>query len=121
MVTENGMVMMTLGEYHSLNVTKNKVEEIEKSNEMLRKAMIHLTGKGNTTDIKVSRSDFIKMHEMAVNEMFENNSEENDVYGYNITIHWHGMYCSCSDGATPSKYISSAIVNCDEELDLEEE
>ena len=44
MVTENGMVMMTLGEYHSLNVTKNKVEEIEKSNEMLRKAMIHLTG-----------------------------------------------------------------------------
>ena len=85
MVTENGMVMMTLGEYHSLNATKNKVEEIEKSNEMLRKAMIHLTGKGNTTDIKVSRSDFIKMHEMAVNEMFENNSEENDVYGYNIT------------------------------------
>ena len=34
MVTENGMVMMTLGEYHSLNATKNKVEEIEKSNEM---------------------------------------------------------------------------------------
>jgi len=120
MVTENGMVMMTLGEYHSLNATKNKVEEIEKSNEMLRKAMIHLTGKGNTTDIKVSRSDFIKMHEMAVNEMFENNSEENDVYGYNITIHWHGMYCSCSDGATPSNYIIPAIVNCDEELDWEE-
>lgn len=46
MVTENGMIMMTLGEYHSLNVTKNKVEEIEKSNEMLRKAMIHLTGRG---------------------------------------------------------------------------
>ena len=114
MVTENGMVMMTLGEYHSLNVTKNKVEEIEKSNEMLRKAMIHLTGKGNTTDIKVSRSDFIKMHEMAVNEMFENNSEDN------ITIHWHGMYCSCSDGATPSNYIIPAIVNCDEELDWEE-
>ena len=33
MVTENGMVMMTLGEYHSLNATKNKVKEIEKSNE----------------------------------------------------------------------------------------
>ena len=28
MVTENGMVMMTLGEYHSLNATKNKVKEI---------------------------------------------------------------------------------------------
>ena len=52
MVTENGMVMMTLSEYQSLNATKNKIEELEKSNEMLRKAMLQLTGKGNTTDIK---------------------------------------------------------------------
>lgn len=87
MVTENGMVMMTLSEYNSLNATKDKVKEIEKSNEMLRKAMIQLTGKGNTTDIKVSRLDFVKMHDMAVNEMFETNSEENDVYGHNITVH----------------------------------
>ena len=76
MVTENGMVMMTLSEYQSLNATKNKIEELEKSNEMLRKAMLQLTGKGNTTDIKVSRSDFVKMHDMAVNEMFETNSED---------------------------------------------
>lgn len=46
MVAENGMVMITLGEYQRLNVTKNKVKELEKSNEMLRKAMIQLTGKG---------------------------------------------------------------------------
>ena len=90
MVTENGMVMITLGEYQSLNVTKNKVKEIEKSNEMLRKAMIQLTGKGNTIDIKVSRSDFVKMYNMAVNEMFETNSEENDVYGISQYI---GMEC----------------------------
>ena len=74
----------------------------------------------HTTDIKVSRSDFVKMHDMAVNEMFETNSEENDVYGHNITVHWHGMYCSCSDGATPSNYIIPAIVDCDNELDWEE-
>lgn len=121
MVTENGMIMMTAEEYHALNMTKNKVKELETSNEMLRKAMLQLTGKGNTTDIKVSRSDFVKMHDMAVNEMFETNSEENDVYGHNITVHWHGMYCSCSDGATPSNYIIPAIANCDEELDWEEE
>ena len=29
MVTENGMVMMTLNEYQSLNATKNKIEELE--------------------------------------------------------------------------------------------
>jgi hypothetical protein len=123
MVTENGMVMMSLGEYDSLNVTKNKVKELEKSNEMLRKAMIQLTGKENTIDIKVSRSDFVKMYDMAVNEMFETNSEdgENDIYGHNITVHWHGMYCNCSDGATPSNYIIPAIADCDNELDLEEE
>ena len=120
MVTENGMVMMTLNEYQSLNATKNKIEELEKSNEMLRNAMIQLTGEGNTTDIKVSRSDFVKMYDMAVNEMFETNNEENDVYGHNITVHWHGMYCSCSDEATPSNYIIPAIVDCDNELDWEE-
>lgn len=42
MVTENGMVMMTVEEYSLLNMTKSKVEELEKSNEMLRKAMIQL-------------------------------------------------------------------------------
>lgn len=120
MVTENGMVMMTLKEYNNLNVIKNKLKESEVSNAMLRKAMLQLTDEGNTTDIKVSRSDFIKMHEMAVNEMFETNSEENDIYGHNITVHWHGMYCSCSDGATPSNHIIPAIVECDNELDMEE-
>ena len=61
------------------------------------------------------------MYDMAVNEMFETNSEENDVYGHNITVHWHGMYCSCSDGATPSNYIIPAIVDCDNELDWKDE
>ena len=34
---------------------------------------------------------------------------------------WHGMYCSCSDGATPSNYIIPAIVDCDNELDWKDE
>lgn len=120
MVAENEMVMMTLGEYSEMVTVKNKLKELLISNEMLRKAMLQLTNKGNKTDIRVSRSDFVKMHEMAVKEMFEGNSEKNNVYNYEVTVHWHGMYCNCSDGTTPSNYIIPAIIDCDNELDGEE-
>lgn len=72
-------------------------------------------------DIVLREKPFVNgLSKNDVNEMFETNSEENDIYGHNITVHWHGMYCSCSDGAIPSNYIIPAIVDCDSELDWEE-
>lgn len=98
---------------------KQKIKELEVSNEMLRKAILQLTSKITNSDVRVSRKDFVKIHTMTVEDMFDkvdNNEEDNEIYGYPVTVHWHGIYCDCSDGATPSNLIIPAIEDCDDEL-----
>ena len=73
MVTENGMVMMSYAEYKGMKAAEDKLAELLISNEMLRKAMLQLTNKGNKTDIRVSRSDFVKMYDMTTSEIFKTN------------------------------------------------
>jgi hypothetical protein len=117
MVKENEMIMMTEKEYEEIKGNDSKVKELEVANEMLRKALFKLTSKMETSDVRVSRKDFLKMYNEALDYMFNHDDEENDIYGYEVTVHWHGMYCSCSDGATPSNCLIPAIEGCDEELD----
>lgn len=96
-----------------LVAARNKIKELEVANKLLRNAILQLTkNKRETEDVRVSRKDFLKLHVA---------SEDDDVYGYPITVHWHGIYCDCSDGATPSNHIIPGILSCDEELDGEEE
>ena len=90
MVKENGMVMMTELEYDQL--TKR--------------------------DKKLTRKEFVRAFNAAIDYMFATDDTDN-IYGKDITIHWNGYYCNCSDGATPSNYIIPAILECDEELDDE--
>ena len=105
-----------------LETAKKKIKELEVANKMLRNAILQLTkNKRETVDVRVSRKDFLKLHEVAVDELFEFQHEDNDIYGYPVTVHWHGIYCDCSDGATPSNHIIPGILSCDEELDEEEE
>lgn len=123
MVEENGMVMMKADEYRDLMIDYGKLEELKVSNEMLRKALLQITRDKNYVpkEVRVSRKDFIKMHEMALDMMFENETEtETDIYNHNVTVHWHGIYCDCGDGATPSNHIIPSIAGCDEEWDGEE-
>ena len=71
-------------------------------------------------DVRVSRVDFLKIYDNALNEMFDApEDEDNDIYGYDITVHWHGIYCNCGDGAIPCNHIIPAIMNCNEEDDEE--
>lgn len=88
MVKENGMVMMTEFEYDQL-IKKDK---------------------------KLTRKEFITAFNSSIDYMFATNDTSN-IYGKEVTVHWNGYYCSCSDGATPSNYIIPAIQDCDEELD----
>lgn len=105
-----------------LEEAKAKVRELEIANEMLRKAVLQLSSKTKNSDVRVSRKDFVKIHSEAVDYMFDNpEADDNDVYGYEFTVHWHGIYCDCSDGATPSNYLIPGILDCDDELDGEEE
>ena len=118
MVKENGMIMISENEMNEIfSIKHNQIEELEIANKMLRKAMLQLTSKENISDVRVSRQDFIKMYNSAIEFMFNNmETEDNDIYGHNVTVHWHGMYCDCSDGATPSNFIIPAIKDCDNEI-----
>lgn len=122
MVKENGMVMITEKEYKkSIKSNDCRIKELEIANEMLRKALFKLTSKMEISDVRVSRQDFLKIYNDALDFMFNHPElEENDIYGYEITVHWHGMYCSCSDGATPSNHLIPAIDDCDKELCMED-
>lgn len=105
-----------------LVAARNQIKELEVANKMLRNAILQLTkNKRETVDVRVSRKDFLKLYETAIYELHEFQYEDNDVYGYPVTVHWHGIYCDCSDGATPSNHIIPGILSCEEELDGEEE
>ena len=119
MVRENGMVMMSESEY--LAITQGKAwetKELEKRCDMLQDAVLKLTAQHGTKqgDIRVAKLDFLQMYDKALEDMFDHpENEKNDIYGHSITIHWHGVYCDCSDGATPSNYIIPALKELCEE------
>ena len=127
MVKQDGMIMMTEKEYEKeyKNITENYIREIyklETRNEILRKAVMELMKKDSVknNDVKVSKVDFLKIYDTALNDMFDTPlDEDNDIYGYDFTIHWHGIYCNCGDGATPSNHIIPAIECCNDEDDDE--
>ena len=72
------------------------------------------------TDRKVSMTEFLKIYNKALGEMFENNDnddyEDNKIYGHDVTIHWNGIYCNVGDGATAYNHIISNIESVLEEL-----
>lgn len=123
MVKENGMVMMTAAELERMERKHTAtIEEYEKRVDLMQSAIKELMKEGTpTTDTRVARVDFVAIYNKALNEMFDNfekdNSDEtpNDIYGYDITVHWHGIYCNCGDGATPSNIIIPAIEEVDNE------
>lgn len=100
---------------------------LENDNKELRKALLKATSRTQTNDIYISRKQFVEMHDVEAFELLDKESEkhdskltpddyENPIYGYDVTVHWHGMYCNCGDGAVPSNYIFPAIIKCNEEL-----
>lgn len=118
MVKENGMVMLPWAEYQQININyEREIEGLEKRLEMLQKAVLKLSAKhGDQTDVRVSKLDFLRMYNIALDDMWDRPSDDvNDIYGYDVTIHWHGVYCDCSDGATPSNYIIPALESLCEE------
>lgn len=122
MYKDNGMVVMTETEYNGMTREKSyEIKELEKRCEMLQNAVMILTrGQGTkTTAVRVSKLDFIQMYDKAVDDMFDRPADDkNDIYGYDVTIQWHGVYCNCADGATPSNYILSALKDlCEEDPD----
>lgn len=128
MVKENGMIMMTEKEYERILKEKERdIAECLKRIELMQSAIKDLLKEhGPHTDTRVSKLDFITIYNKALNEFFdimENNTGDetpdeidNKIYGHDFTVHWHGIYCNCGDGAAPSNYIIPAIEGiCDED------
>lgn len=98
-------------EHHKKQLDELKAE-YKKRLELMQKALMELTQKTDTThhDVRISKADFVAMHTQAVCDM--DGLEDNDIYGYDITVHWHGFYCNCGDGAAPANYIIPGIEDC---------
>ena len=81
----------------------------EKRVELLQDALFALTKgvKEPLKDVRVSKIDFVGMHNKAVCDM--NGLEDNDIYGYDVTVHWHGFYCNCGDGAVAASNIIPGV------------
>lgn len=119
MVKENGMVMLTEKE---LKEMERKLLQCEKRIVILQSALLQATKGGTTIEsVKVTKTDFLEIYQKALNDMFNKEEKENfdpyntDIYGYDFTVHWHGIYCNCSDGAMPSNHIIPAIEGLNEE------
>lgn len=91
-------------------------KEYERRLELMQKALMELTKGVDTVPngTRVSKADFVAMHSAAVRDM-DDNFENNDIYGYDFTVHWHGFHCNCGDGATPANYIVPGVEGCLEE------
>ena len=119
MVRENGMVMLTERE---LKEMERKLLQCEKRIVILQSALLQATKGGTTVEgVKVTKTDFLEIYQKALNDMFNKEEKENfdpystDIYGYDFTVHWHGIYCNCSDGAMPSNHIIPAIEGLNDE------
>lgn len=74
----------------------------EKRIELLQEAIITLTKgrKDPLNAVRVPKADFLKIYHKALDDM-DNHADayDTDIYGYDFTVHWHGIYCNCGDGA----------------------
>ena len=93
--------------------------------EFMQTAILELSkGAATTTDMRVSKADFLAIYQKALDKFFdimEKTTDEtpdevqNDIYGHDVTIHWHGIYCNCGDGAIPSNHIIPGIEGVNDE------
>ena len=102
MVKENGMIMMREEEYNKM----------EKQIKHLRKLLFTVMPKSKTEDRKVKCSEFLDVYNQAFEDL---GAEECELYGNDVTVHWHGIYCNCGDGASAWNNIISNIPNVIEE------
>ena len=94
---------------------------IPKDDEMLISGTVEdYTDVETGIDRKVTRSEFMDEYDKALNEMLASDTDDNDIYGKDVTVHWNGIYCSVGDGATAYNTVIAAISDAMDELDEED-
>ena len=110
MVKENGMVMMSEEEFKKYSDT-----------DKLRKLLFKVIKERPNGDVKVTRREFLDIYDIALEMIDSEFGERTEIYGHNVEVHWHGIYCDCGDGATAYNYIVDEINGVIEELDDEDD
>ena len=82
--------------------------EIEKQTEIAKRTLFKVLSEKKTEDIEVSRQEFLDIYGLAMDGL---GSDECELYGNDVTVHWHGIYCNCSDGAVAYNNIITGIEN----------
>ena len=106
---------------YSLIENDNHLEEwnkVEEKAAKLRRLLFKVMKEHESGDVKVTRREFLEVYEEAMDGL---GSDECELYGNDVTVHWHGIYCNCSDGATAYEYIVSKINEVIKELDDEDD
>lgn len=98
-------------------------DSLEKENDKLkeqvkrfRRLLFTAIKEKQTGDTKVKKSDFLDIYNEAMKGL---GSDECELYGNNVTVHWHGIYCNCGDGATAWNHIVTNIQSVIDENDDE--
>lgn len=94
-------------------------KEYEQRLDRMHTALLKLTADTKPIEgVRVTKTDFLAIYQKALDAMWENQEkgiDTNDIYGYDFTVHWHGLYCNCSDGAVPSNNLIPGIEGCNDE------
>lgn len=94
---------------YSLIENDNHLEEWNKAEEKaakLRRLLFKVMKEHESGDVKVTKREFLEVYEEAMNDL---GSDECECYGNDVTVHWHGIYCNCNDGAVAWNHIVSGI------------
>ena len=97
------------GFLYSLIENANYLEERNKAEEKvvkLRRLLFKVMKEHESGDVKVTKREFLEVYGEAMNDL---GSDECELYGNDVTVHWHGIYCNCGDGASAYNNIVSEI------------
>lgn len=102
---KNNELMITIG------AMKKEIAE-------LRTALLLATrnAEDKPNGINLRRQTFYDLYNHSVGD---DDLMDQDIYGHDVYVSWHGMYCNCADGAIANNYIIEGIKECLEEDDSE--
>ena len=123
------------------NDLRNLAEELEKKDKAIESLMddikelktaLHILLNAKTEDrqpegIRLKVADFLTVY----NAMFRNGGNqyngyreaegpdlmENHIYGHDITVSWHGLWCNCEDGASACNHIIGGLEGLADEIE----
>ncbi len=110
----SGYYCLTEDEYKEMG---DYAELKKKYEDLLNLVARILPTEKETGDKLISRKDFIDLYDYMTVQMdlVPDFGKPIAVYGNDVTVHWHGLQCNCTDGALAFNHIIEGIRSLEEE------